>query len=323
MFNSFIINKMKKFLLLSTITAIAAGSFISCSQNDDEISPLESRKEVNFSSNIIKVTPPATRAAGDIWHENDSIGIFMFEEATTNVVEGMSNVKYTTATGGETGSFTAANKVIYFPDNSDKVRFMSYYPYTANLVGNTYKVDVSVQTNQPAIDLLYSFDTNAKYDKTTPDKKVSLVFDHMLTKININVKPGDGLEVEDLENIIVTLEGFNTKADFDLISGTFIDISDVNIITPLVITAKNGYVVSSDAIIIPTANPSSAKIVFNLNNGVSEEIKNDIFTWTFKDKALENGYEYVYDVTVKRSGIVVEATINDWTTGDPEVIDAE
>ena len=302
-----------------------AGAFISCNQNDDEIKPIENRKEVSFSSNIIKVTPPTTRAAGDIWHENDSIGIFMFEEAMTNIVEGMGNVKYTTEAGGVKGSFTAANKVIYFPDNGDKVRFMSYYPFTANLTGNTYKVNVSDQTNQPAIDLLYSFDTNAKYDKTSPDKKVSLVFDHMLTKININVKPGDGLEVEDIENIIVTLEGFNTKADFNLISGVLSDPSDnETTITPLVITAKGGYVVSSDAIIIPTANPSSAKIVFNLNNGDdTEEINSDIFTWTFKEKALENGYEYVYDVTVKRSGIVVEATINDWTPGESQEIDAE
>jgi len=317
---------MKKFLLLSTITAIAAG-FISCNQIDDEIKPMESRKEVFFSSNIIKVTPPPvkTRMAGAEWAVNDPIGIFMFDETSTDVVEGMANIKYVSTNAGTTGKFEADDVTIFFPDNGNKVRFMSYYPFTTNLTGNTYKVDVSDQTDPPAIDLLYSFDTNAKYDKTSPDKKVTLVFDHKLTKISINVKPGDGLEEKDLENIIVTLEGFNTKANFDLISGVLSDPSDdETIITPLVITAKEGYVVSSEAIIIPTANPSSAKIVFNLNNeDETEGVKNDIFTWTFKEKALENGFEYVYDVTVRRSGIVVEATINDWTTGEPEEIDAE
>ena len=315
---------MKKILLLPTIAVIAAGAFISCNQNDDKTTPSESRKGVYFSSNIIKVSSAKTRMTGNVWAVNDSIGIFMFSETTTDVVEGMENIKYVSTNADIIGEFEAGDETIFFPDNGDKVRFMSYYPYTTSIEDNTYKVDVSEQEDQSAIDLLYSFDTDTKYDKTTKDKKVSLVFNHKLTKISINVKPGDGLEKEDLEDIIITLEGFSTKADFDLISGTLSDISDKKIITPSVITTIDGFVVSSEAIIIPTANPSSAKIVFNLNNGdETEGVKNDIFTWTFKENALENGYEYVYNVTVKRSGIVVEATINDWITGLPEDIDAE
>ena len=316
---------MKKFLLLSTIAVIAAGTFISCNQNDDKTTPSENRKEVYFSSNIMKIAHSVrTRMTGNVWAKNDSIGIFMFSETSTDVVEGMENIKYVSTNAGTIGKFEANDVTIFFPDNSDKVRFMSYYPFTTSIESNTYKVDVSEQEDQSAIDLLYSFDTDTKYDKTTTDKKVSLVFDHKLTKISINVKPGDGLKVEDLENILVTLEGFNTKADFDLISGTLSNILDVKKITPSVITAKDEYVVSSEAIIIPTADPSSAKIVFNLNNGdETEEINSDIFTWTFKEIALESGYEYVYNVTVKRSGIVVEATIHNWITGEPENIDAE
>ena len=123
---------MKKFLLLSTITAIAAG-FISCNQIDDEIKPIESRKEVFFSSNIIKVTPPVkTRMAGTEWAVNDPIGIYMLNETSTDVVEEMANIKYVSKNAGTTGEFEADDVTIFFPDNGNKVRFMSYYPFTTD-----------------------------------------------------------------------------------------------------------------------------------------------------------------------------------------------
>ena len=315
---------MKKNLFLTTITAIAVTvAFVSCQQDEHEPNS-NSRMEARFSTNIVKETPLATRAAGDKWHENDSIGIFMFEEQYTNVVEGMGNVKYTTEDGGKTGEFTATDKIIYFPDNGAKVRFMSYYPYTENIENNIYKVDVSDQTNQPAIDLLYSFNDAAKYDKTSPDKKVSLVFDHMLTKININIKAGDGLEDSDLDNIEVYFEGFNTEVNFNLISGSLSEPSDISNIIPAKITKKEEYYVSYEAIIIPTEDPRSAKIVFDLQNGnEGEPSKSDVFTWKFNNVNLIKGTEYTYNVTISRSGIVVEAIINDWAPGGENNITAE
>ena len=326
-FNNLIIKKkMKKSILLSVIAITTAGSLISCDKNDVENKPLDGRKEVKFSSNIVDIVPPptTTRAGGTTWNANDSIGIYMFEELSETIVESMGNIKYTTENESAVGSFTATGTVIYFPDNGDKVRFMSYYPYTTAISSNTYSVNVSDQTSQSNIDLLYSFDKNAKYDKTTENKLIPLVFEHQLAKININIKTGDGLEITDLEDILVSFEGLYTTASFDLFSGTLSDLNNATKITPSVTTAKEGFVCSYEAIVIPTTASNEAQIVFDLNNGNTDlSTDSDVFTWNFSNSTLEAGKEYTYNVTIRRSKIVVQATISDWGNGSSNDIIAE
>ena len=313
---------MKKFFLLSVTAIIASGTFVSCNQNEIEKIPFEGRSEVSFSSNIIKVIPPIkTRMAGNLWAVNDPIGIYMLEEESTAVVEDMRNIKYVSTNTGEDGIFEADEVTIFFPDNGNKVRFMSYFPYTASITDDTYQVDVTDQTSQSAIDLLYSFNEDAKYDKTSSEKKVILVFNHKLAKININIKAGEGLEKSDLDNIKVHFEKFNRKAEFDLISGNLNNITDNGNIIPAEISPKQNYSASYEAIIIPELYPNTSMIVFDLNNGDSGD--SDVFTWKFKNDELGEGNEYTYNVTVNRSGIIVEATINDWIPNFPEDIKAE
>ena len=312
---------MKKILLLSKITFIAGIVFMACSKNEREIIP-DTRKEVQFTSNIV-VNNNMTRMAGDRWDKNDAIGIFMFNEVLNAIVEKKLNIKYTTKSEGVTGYFEADSETIYFPDNGDKVQFMSYYPHTTNLDYNIYKVDVSNQINQSAIDLLHSFDFTL-YDKITTEP-VKLIFDHELTKIYINVKPGDGLDASDLKDIVVTFEGLNRKAKFNLLTGQLTDLSDVNTIIPLKIPAANGYIQSYEAIVIPTVDLSNAMIKIDLQNGdASRNIKNDIFSWTYQANAsLLKGTQYTYNITVNRSGIIVEAEINEWINGGEKDIIAE
>ena len=315
---------MKKFLL-SAITVIMAGTFVSCNKNEDVIEKTNpnDRKVVNFSSNITKVNIPTTRAGGSTWDADDAIGIFMFEESSTNIVENKDNIEYITQNGGTIGTFEPSDSdTVFFPDNGNKVRFMSYYPYTANITDYVYSIDVSNQEKQSAIDLLYSFADTVYFNKTAADKKVPLVFDHKLTKININVKPGEGLKSNDIENIIVTFEGFNTKAEFDLITGKIISQYDTYTITPLKINAITDYDFSCESIVLPTADPNAANIKFDLNNGEGQD--SDVFTWSFKTNGeLKSGFEYTYNVTVNRSGIVIEATINKWAEGGSLDIEAE
>ena len=327
MCNSLIIKKMKK-ILLSAITVIATGAFVSCNQNEDGIDNInpDSRKEVNFSSNITKVSLPTTRAGGIEWEENDEIGVFMFEMLTHNIVEDKSNIEYVTMDGGVKGTFVpGSGTTIFFPDNGDKVRFMSYYPYTASISNYIYPIDVSNQTKQADIDLLHSFADTTFYDKAADNKKVTLVFNHKLTKININVKPGEGLTPGDLANIDVTFKGFFTTANFNLITGDISNQDAIGTITPLGVTPIDDYYFSYESIVLPMKNPGTASIKFDLNNGnESEGISNDVFTWNFKNETeLKGGYEYIYNVTVKRSGIVVEAIINEWLDGGEEDINAE
>ena len=313
---------MKKYYLLSVIALTGMGSFISCNNKEDVVIPSGDKVEVSFASNIATVNS-VTKAAGDTWHANDAIGVYMFEKEETNVVEEKANIKYVTETGGSTDtdgvSFEAGETVIYFPDNGEEVRFMAYYPYTGEIVDNVYKVDVSNQTSQEDIDLLYSFNQDGIYSKTTSSNVIPMTFNHKLTKIIVNVKLGTGFDESDFQDLEIHFAGLNTKANFNLIDSTLVDYSDKNVtIVPKPITTpKDGYKASYEAIVLPeaAANVKTAQIVFDLNGG-------DIFTWNFK-KELEVGTKHTYNVTINRTGIIVEATIVDWIDGGEDNVDAE
>ena len=308
---------MKK-LLLSAI--IVTGGFFSCNQNNIEDGTSNQKREVTFASNIVKVSEPKTRASGQTWHVADSIGIYMLNSTGDAVVENRNNVKYINDQESSDGKFRPDNEIIYFPDDGSYVVFMSYYPYTKNITNDIYKVDVSSQTSLPAIDLLYSFDKLIKYNKATENKLVKLTFDHQLTKININVKPGEELPEDYLDALSVHIEGLNTTADFNLMTGVLNNTGNEADISTRGTTAVEGYKSSFEAIVLPE-DPTGAKIVFDLNNGDGGD--NDMFSWTFKEKEFEKSTEYNYNVIIKRSGIVVEATINPWIDGETSDIEAE
>jgi hypothetical protein len=304
----------KQHLLSATALLAVTAMLVSCNQNEDANNTSGQRTEVKFTSNIVAMNPE-TKVVDDNWDEGDAIGIYMFEKTTMETVEEVSNVKYENSDE----SFSDTGKIIYFPDNGDKVCFMSYYPYNKD-VTDVYTVDVDDQSSQSDIDFLYSFNKDAVYDKKTEDKKVTLEFDHKLVKIIINVEAGEGLDDSDLDNINVYFSGLNTKVNFNLIEGSFNNYSDKKNITPFSISKKDGYVASYEAIILPIEEiPTSGAIVFDLDNGDTEEgINSDVFTWNF-NSTLVSGTKYTYNATINRSGIVVEATINPWIEEEEEI----
>ena len=316
---------MKKnlFFKVSMLLSLAAVT-VSCDCDKGTHILSRDRNEVKFSSNINMVNN-RTKVSGSTWDASDAIGVYMYEEASFNIVENRKNIQYVTNLGGEKGNFEAAGTIIYFPDNGNKVRFMSYYPYQADLSvdDDVYEVDVVDQSSQSAIDLLYSFDKDAKYDKRTPNKKVPLIFDHQLTKVYVNVKAGNGLVDDDLQSIGISFNGLNTKADFDLMTGFLNNQGTPSPIDLRRTAVKSGYAASFEAIVLPDENVPVAQIIFDLNNGDTETgVSSDVYTWTFNN-VLDKSTLYTYNVVINRSGIVVEATINDWLPTEDADVNAE
>ena len=307
----------QKFLLSVALSAATLLATISCIK---EGNLGISSGEVRFSSNISTVSR-AAKAADNTWDVKDSIGIYMVGATSFNIIEGNENVPYITKEGGTSGFFEAKERTIYFPDNGSEVRFVSYYPYNSRTVSNIYKVDVSDQSNQSAIDLLYSFDQEALYAKSRQNRTVNLNFNHKLTKIIINIKAGRDIEDGDLEDMKISITGLNTKANFHLTNGVFINRSEIAAITPLRVPEKDGFYSSYEAIIIPTdGTPVGTKILFDLNNG--EEGNERLFSWVI-GSPLFGSYKYTYNVTINRSGIVALSLISDWIDDEENEIEAE
>ena len=202
---------MKKMTKLFAL-ALLAGAMVSCSTEDTAPSTQNDKVAVQFTGGI----SVNTRAAGVAWADGDRIGIFMTEAGKTLsadvIKEGVDNVCYQ-SNGSIAFSPISGGKTIFFPIDGD-VDFYSYYPQTTV---NDYKVALNMadQKSQEAIDFMYAKTTGC--NKAKP--QVDLKFNHKLSKLILNVQPGNGLTQDDLNNLTVTIKDQNTTATFNLADG--------------------------------------------------------------------------------------------------------
>lgn len=283
--------KMIKFFAL----ALLAGAMVSCNTEDTASTTPNGKVAVQFTGGI----SVNTRASGLAWADGDMIGIFMTGANQTlsadAIKEGVDNVCYQTS-GSSTFSPISGGKTIFFPIDGD-VDFYSYYPYTT--VSN-YKVALNVadQTNQEAIDFMYAKTTGC--NKATP--QVDLRFSHMLSRLILNVQPGNGLTEDDLNKLKVTIKDQNTTATFNLADGLISDEGNPTNIQMKAIQVGKRY----EAILLPTAS-TIREIEFDLDNGYDAP-----FVWKM-DSELKGGNLYNYTtVKLTRSTVDMSGTIESW-----------
>ena len=283
--------KMIKFFAL----ALLAGAMVSCNTEDTASTTPNGKVAVQFTGGI----SVNTRASGLAWANGDRIGIFMTGTkqalSADAIKEGVDNVCYQTS-GSIAFSPISGGKTIYYPIDGD-VDFYSYYPQTT--VSN-YKVALNVadQTNQEAIDFMYAKTTGC--NKATP--QVDLRFSHMLSRLILNVQPGNGLTEDDLNKLKVTIKDQNTTATFNLADGVISgDGNPANIKMKAVQVGKR-----YEAILLPTAS-KIREIEFDLDNGYDAP-----FVWKM-DSELKGGNLYNYTtVKLTRSTVDMSGTIESW-----------
>ena len=285
---------MKKMTKLFVL-ALLAGAMVSCNTEDTASTTPNGKVAVQFTGGI----SVNTRASGLAWADGDMIGIFMTGAnqslSADAIKEGVDNVCYQTS-GSIAFSPISGGKTIYYPIDGD-VDFYSYYPYTT--VSN-YKVALNVadQTNQEAIDFMYAKTTGC--NKATP--QVDLRFSHMLSKLVLNVQPGNGLTEDDLNKLTVTIKDQNTTATFNLADGVISGEGNPDNIQMKAVQVGKRY----EAILLPTAS-KIREIEFELNNGFDAP-----FVWKM-DQELTGGNLYNYTtVKLTRSTVDMMGTIQSW-----------
>ena len=285
---------MKKMTKLFAL-ALLAGAMISCSTDDTASSTPNGKVAVRFTGGI----NVNTRAAGVAWADGDKIGIFMTEAGKTLsadvIKEGVDNVCYQ-SNGSIAFSPVSGGKTVFFPIDGD-VDFYSYYPQTTV---NNYKVALNMadQKSQEAIDFMYAKTTGC--NKAKP--QVDLKFNHMLSKLILNVQPGNGLTQDDLNNLTVTIKDQNTTATLNLADGVISGEGNPDNIQMKAVQVGKIY----EAILLPTAT-TTREIEFNLNNGHDAP-----FVWKM-DSELTGGNLYNYTtVKLTRTTIEMTGTIESW-----------
>lgn len=288
---------MKTITELLPLALLAAATMVSCN-GKVEPAAQDEKVAVQFGSSI----NAASRAVNDKWTAGDQIGIFMVGEnkvlSKDAISEEADNIAYRTE-GDGAFSPVAAEQIIYFPMNGD-VDFYAYYPYTPEVNDYRIALDLTDQSNQEALDLMFAKVSGC--NKSNP--KVELQFSHLLSNLILEVQPGTGLTQADLAELTVKVKDANTKATFNLVDGTISGEETPKGFTMKTVEAGKRY----EAILFPTES-ESREIEFGLNND-----HDGPFTWTMKS-ALKGGSQYHHLVTLSRTAAEVSGSIKPWDNG--------
>ncbi|KQC01803.1 fimbrillin family protein [Pedobacter sp. Hv1] len=292
--------KKQNILLATALSLLVMSSSCKKENTPEVVDP--NATSVKFSSSINGQT--LTNVANNSWEANDAIGVFMKSgTGLSNVLA--ANKNYNT-TGDGNFKPTTSDQTIYFPEDGKTVDFVAYYPFKQSLSSNIYPVDLSNQSQQNSIDLLYS---NNATGLSKSNANASLTFSHQLAKVEFTVKNGEG--VANLTGLAMSLAGLNTKADFDLATGVLSNPSQAVDIAAKVGTRNT--LVIAEAILLPVADASAKLITFTLPGTKFK------FTLPSNTK-FEAGKRYTYEIELKNVvgttpvATALNAVITDWTT---------
>lgn len=301
---------MKTKVFLIPVLIILTGLY-SC---DDTDTGVDLTGAVKFTSSIATLSDVQNRAANTQWTSGDQIGIYMKSAgqvlADATIAEDATNRAYKAAATAADAEFKPStdDQTIYYPmDEAKNVDFIAYYPYTDTKIADyVYAVDVSDQTKQADIDLLYSNNVTRKNKSNTT---AALEFSHKLSKVILNIQQGKGTATDNLSAMTVVFKDMNTQATMALTDGevTITPHQTPKDITLLATAAGQKY----EAILLPE-NLNNTKVEFHLNNS-----NNEVFVWTIGSDindlgVFEPGTKYTYTITLDRTGVTASATIVEW-----------
>jgi hypothetical protein len=283
---------------------LMCGLLLSCEGNPLDTTTASRTVQVNAVKESTQ-----TRVTDGVWDAGDAIGLFMIRSGDAlNEAALVQNVKYVTS-GGVNFLPENESERILFPFNVSDVDIIGYHPFTTAIDGFMFPVDVSDQSNQSAINLLYSNNATG-LNARIPHANMS--FRHQLAKIELNIRSENN--ETDLSGLTVRLTNTGTHAQFSLIDGTMSPPSAYgNIVFR---TAANGRF--SEATVLPTTDLSGKHLVFEINGVTYLFALNSSLNIHSFNKSIR----YIYNVTLNPQSVsvTIESSIEDWINGPSEDI---
>lgn len=313
--------------------ALIAGAALlcACTQEDTPDAPDGGdRIPVTFSAGIESAAVTRTADGGNTWLPTDHIGIIMARAGTDIYASGGNGILYDnteyavgnigTDRDGSTATLTpASGNPTYYP-RTGKVDFYAYYPYTAKGDNGEkldehyiYTIDLKDQSNPAAIDVLYAEAKDVARSRTP----IELSFRHVFAKVTFNVKAGDGIATAD----IAAMKSEDVKVKFN--ESDLVEVllwwqgkttPSKSATSPQVSaykesTASDGADATFSVIVCPAVD---------VKTPVRFTVGGKTYTVTLDPTAIDghwySGNNYVYPVTVKRTGIEIgTCSIEDWT----------
>lgn len=279
---------MKKIILLAAVAITLAA----CNNEDNYIDePVAAHISATIGGDA------QSRASDVTWDPGDNIGISMSDRYL--------NIEYTTENGD--GIFTG--NTMFFRNKQEQVTITAYYPYTGSegeapgLIEASTGADRQTVTEQPKIDFLYAVKENVSGSE--PDVKLS--FSHKMSKLTFIFKSGnDGTDINKITSCEINglvLDGTFNTATGECVAKTDTPSAALN----LTMTLTNDKA-SASAIIFPQAvNKLSMKLHDTENQNYACELN-------LGTAGITAGNNYLFTITVMKTGLSVTADIIDWKT---------
>ncbi len=306
---------MKKYIFLaSAVVALAA-----CSSNE-EFEQI-GKCEIKLNSTLLVQTRAAQGIQSTEFESGAEMAVFINENTSgTPSVFYPQPLKYIF---GDDKSLTTQDTQ-YYPQNGNGVTIYAVYPYAAgeNITDIEQEEEFAVQSNQSdsasykASDLMIGFPTTDDKVVYRTTDEVTLQFSHCLSKINVTVKAGDGVDPDELKDATVIIYTNTNKATFNVKTGDVVGAtSQAEAASPYVTmgtltSSQNGFEGLS-AIIIPQAISAGSQFIMISTTG--QHSYSYIIPNTVNEVAFAGGKAYTYNLTVRKSDITIDKiTITDW-----------
>ena len=300
----------RNYLLL----AAAALAFAAC--GNDETDNWNGEIRLRSGLDVQQTTRATTNIQATQFDTNEQIDVYITEATKTGqsvTTTYDSPLVYTT---GSNGAMTPATQP-YYPSSGNGVNIFAVYPKGISLTSGsgsfTIKEDQSTDENYKASDLMYgapSSNATVSRQKTA----VSLQFKHLLSKVTVELKSGDGSPSLDgatveLQDVLpqTTLTASKDGSSITDASGTKSAIK--------VMQATSGNLEGSAVVIPQTLTTSFIKVTLKDGGVLTSKALTDSSNSNISSVVLASGKAYKYTITVNLTELKVESSIGDWGTG--------
>lgn len=282
------------------IVALPACILTSCGGGSDSPEPSPATPITPTEDKIeIRISPSMTRATDYGFETGDCVGLYVVNYSgstpgsLSNSGNHVDNMRFS-----YNGTWNP-DEIITWADNTTHADFYLYYPYAniRNVAAHLFsvKADQSTEAAYKASDLM----AGKAMDVAPSAEVISIPVNHVMSRITISLKAGNGFTAESLAkaDVAVKINGVKCDAMLNIASGAVSATGDSATVTPL--NTDNEY----KALIVPQTVEEGNLITVTVD-GRDFNLR--------KAFTFESAKSHKFTVTISKTSTGVNVNINPW-----------